>query len=325
MRAVQITETGGPEVMKVVEVPTPEPGDGEIRVAVAAAGLNYLDTYFRSGTYPASLPTVIGHECAGTVTAVGPGVDGFAIGDRIVTATGRGTYAEECLVPTAAAFPLADDVDLEVAAAAALQGLTAHYLAYSVFELAPGHRCLVHAGAGGVGGLLIQMAKRLGAEVFTTVGSEAKAELARASGADHVINYRETDFVEAVKALLPADCAGLDVVYDGVGKDTFDGGLTLLRPRGMMALFGGSSGQVAPFDLQRLNTGGSLMVTRPSLFHFMGPDEGPKRMADLFGWIASGDLQVAIGGRYSIDDAADAHGALEGRQTTGKILILPSS
>ncbi|MEL6983713.1 MAG: quinone oxidoreductase [Actinomycetota bacterium] len=322
MRAVQITETGGPEVMGVVDVPVPEPGPGQVRIEVAAAGLNFIDTYFRSGTYPGKLPMGIGHECAGTVSAVGDGVDGLAVGDAVVTAGTRGAYAEHCLAPAEQVFTLPDGIDLEVAAASALQGLTAHYLVRSTFPLAEGHRCLIHAGAGGVGGLLIQMAKMIGAEVFTTVGTAEKAEIARAHGADHVINYREADFVEAVKAEV-GDGPGLDVVYDGVGKDTFDGSLAVLRPRGMMALFGGSSGQVPPFDLQRLNAGGSLFVTRPSLGHYMAPPEGQQRVDELYGWIASGELEVAIGGRYPMAEAAEAHRALEGRQTTGKILILP--
>ncbi len=322
MRAVQITETGGPEVMQVVEAPVPEPGPGQVRISVAAAGLNFIDTYFRSGTYPGELPMGIGHECAGTVTALGDGVDGLAVGDQVVTAGTKGAYAEQCLAPAAQVFTLPDGIDLEVAAAAALQGLTAHYLVRSTFELAEGHRCLIHAGAGGVGGLLIQMAKMIGAEVFTTVGTKEKAAIAAAHGADHVINYRETDFVEAVKAEL-GDAPGLDVVYDGVGKDTFDGSLAVLRPRGTMALFGGSSGQVPPFDLQRLNAGGSLYVTRPSLGHYMAPPEGQQRVDELYGWIAAGQLNIPIGGRFPMADAAEAHRALEGRQTTGKILILP--
>jgi NADPH2:quinone reductase len=323
MRAVQITETGGPEVMGIVEVPIPEPGPGEVRIEVAAAGLNFIDTYFRSGTYKGSLPMGIGHECAGTVSGVGEGVDHLAVGDPVVTAGTRGAYAEHCLAPAVATFALPDGVDLEVAAASALQGLTAHYLVRSTFELAEGHRCLIHAGAGGVGGLLIQLAKMIGAEVFTTVGTEEKGEIARAHGADHVINYRTADFAAAVTAALPTGCAGLDVVYDGVGKDTFDGSLSVLRPRGMMVLFGGSSGQVPPFDLQRLNAGGSLYVTRPSLGHYMAPGEGQERVDELYGWIAAGELDVAIGGRYPMSEAADAHRALEGRLTTGKILILP--
>ena len=247
---------------------------------------------------------------------------GWPVGDEVVTAGTRGAYAEECLAPAVQVFTLPTGIDLEVAAAAALQGLTAHYLVRSTFPLAEGQRCLVHAGAGGVGGLLIQMAKLIGAEVFTTVGTEEKAEIARAHGADHVILYRQTDFVEAVKAQL-GDAPGLDVVYDGVGKDTFDGSLAVLRPRGMMALFGGSSGQVPPFDLQRLNAGGSLFVTRPSLGHYMAPPEGQQRVDELYGWIAAGDLTISIGARYPMADAAEAHRALEGRQTTGKVLILP--
>lgn len=322
MRAVQITETGGPEVMQVIDAPVPEPGPGQVRIEVAAAGLNFIDTYFRSGTYPGPLPMGIGHECAGTVTAVGDEVDGLSVGDAVVTAGTKGAYAEQCIAPAVQVFTLPDGIDLEVAAAAALQGLTAHYLVRSTFELREGHRCLIHAGAGGVGGLLIQMAKMIGAEVFTTVGTEEKAAIATGHGADHVINYRTDDFVDAVKTEL-GDLPGLDVVYDGVGKDTFDGSLAVLRPRGMMALFGGSSGQVPPFDLQRLNAGGSLYVTRPSLGHYMAPPEGQQRVDELYGWIAAGQLNVPVGGRYSMDDAAEAHRALEGRRTTGKILILP--
>ncbi|MEM9563566.1 MAG: quinone oxidoreductase [Actinomycetota bacterium] len=322
MRAVQITETGGPEVMAVVDVATPEPGPGQVRIAVAAAGLNFIDTYFRSGVYPGSLPMGLGRECAGTISAVGDGVTTLSVGDRVVTAGTTASYAEECLAPAAQVFTLPDGIDLEVAAASALQGLTAHYLVRSTFRLGEGHRCLIHAGAGGVGGLLIQLAKMLGAEVFTTVGTPEKAEIAAAHGADHVINYRETDFADAVRAEL-GDAPGLDVVYDGVGADTFDGSLSVLRPRGMMALFGGSSGQVPPFDLQRLNAGGSLFVTRPSLFHYMDPPEGQQRVDELYGWIVDGKLDVPIGGRYPIAEAADAHRALEGRLTTGKILILP--
>jgi NADPH2:quinone reductase len=323
MRAVQITENGGPEVMEVVDLPVPEPGPGQVRVRIEAAGLNFIDTYFRSGVYPGKLPMVLGVEGAGEVTAVGEGVQGLVVGDRVcASGGGGGAYAEECLFPAGVTFKVPDGIGLDQAAAAALQGLTAHYLVYSTFELQPGQTCLIHAGAGGVGGLLIQMAKRIGAEVYTTVGTAEKGEIAKAYGADHVINYRETDFVQAVKDGL-GDSPGLDVVYDGVGKDTFDGGLELLRTRGMMVLFGGSSGQVPPFDLQRLNAGGSLYVTRPSLGHYLGPGEGQQRADDLFGWIAAGDLEIAVGGRYPLEGVADAHRALEGRQTTGKILILP--
>ncbi|MGI9596647.1 MAG: quinone oxidoreductase family protein, partial [Acidimicrobiales bacterium] len=321
MRAVQIVETGGPEVMKLADVPIPEPGPGQVRIAVEAAGLNFLDTYLRSGVYPVEVPLLIGKECAGTVSAVGQGVDNLSVGDRVATPLADGTYADECIAPAPLTFRVPDGVDSATAAAAALQGLTAHYLAYSTFELQAGHRCLIHAGAGGVGGLLIQMAKRLGAEVFTTVGTDEKAAVAAEAGADHVIVYTAQDFVEAVRAEIGD--GGLDVVYDGVGKDTFDGGLSLLRPRGMMALFGGSSGQVPPFDLQRLNTAGSLFVTRPSLGHYIAPPEGQSRADDLFGWIASGELDIRIGARYGLEQAAEAHRALEGRLTTGKVLLLP--
>ena len=322
MRAVQISETGGPEVMQVADVPVPDPGAGQVRIAVGAAGLNFIDTYHRSGVYPVELPMTLGKEVAGTVTAVGTGVDSLAVGDRVMTPWGDGAYAEECLAGAAFSFKIPDEVDLETAAAAALQGLTAHYLAYSTSPLKAGDRCLIHAGAGGVGGLLIQIAKRIGAEVFTTVGTADKAEIARQAGADHIIDYSEQDFAVAVRDVIGAD-GGLDVVYDGVGKDTFDQGLTLLRPRGMMALFGGASGQVPPFDLQRLNQGGSLFVTRPALGHHIQPGEGQQRADELLGWIAAGELNVRIGARFALEDAADAHRALEGRATTGKVLIIP--
>ncbi len=322
MRAIQIEETGGPDVMELVEAPMPEPGPGQVRIEVAAAGLNFIDTYFRSGVYPAKLPLVLGRECAGTVSGVGEGVAGLGVGDRVCAPMVGATYAEHCLGDADAVYPVPDGVELEIAAAAALQGLTAHYLVTDTFELGAGQRCLIHAGAGGVGGLLIQLAKRIGAEVFTTVGSDEKAEVARRAGADHVINYREVDFVAAVRAEL-GDRGGLDVVYDGVGKDTFDGGLELLRPRGMFVLFGGSSGQVPPFDLQRLNAGGSLYVTRPSLVHYLTPPEGRQRSDELFRWIADGELEISIGARYPLEEAAAAHRALEGRSTTGKVLILP--
>ncbi len=321
MRAIQITETGGPEVMRVVDLPEPEPGPGQVLIDVAAAGLNFIDTYFRSGTYPGKLPMTLGMEASGVVAAVGDGVDNLAVGDRVTTPFAGGTYAERCVGAATGTFKVPDAVDLELAAAVALQGLTAHYLAYSTFPLAPGHRCLIHAGAGGVGGLLIQMAKNLGAEVFTTVGTQEKAAIAAEAGADHIILYNETDFAEAVREEIGD--GGLDVVYDGVGKDTFDRSLSLLRPRGMMALFGGSSGQVPPFDLQRLNSGGSLFVTRPSLGHYIAPPEGQERTDDLFASMDAGELSVRIGATFPLEEAAEAHRALEGRETIGKVLILP--
>lgn len=321
MRAVQITETGGPDVMKVVDLPDPTPGPGQVLIDVAAAGLNFIDTYFRSGTYPGQLPMVLGKEAAGVVAAVGDGVTTVAVGDRVTTPFCDGTYAERCLAGAAAVFKVPETVDLDDAAAVALQGMTAHYLAYSTFPLASGHRCLIHAGAGGVGGLLIQMAKTLGAEVFTTVGTEEKAAVAADAGADHIIRYDEVDFADAVRDQVGD--GGLDVVYDGVGKDTFDRGLELLRPRGMMVLFGGSSGQVPPFDLQRLNAGGSLFVTRPSLGHYIAPPEGQERADALFASMAAGELSIRIGATFALDEAAEAHRALEGRLTTGKVLIRP--
>ncbi len=322
MRAVQISETGGPDVMELVDLPVPEPGTGQVRIAVEAAGINFIDTYHRSGVYPMDLPMVLGKEVAGTVSAVGEGVNTLTVGDRVMTPWGDGGYADECLATASFVFRIPDSVDAETAAAAALQGLTAHYLATASYQLKPSDRCLIHAGAGGVGGILIQMAKNIGAEVFTTVGSEAKAEIAHEARADHVILYSEENFADAVRAITGPD-DGLEVVYDGVGKSTFDDGLGLLAPRGTFALFGGASGQVPPFDLQRLNAGGSLFITRPSLGHFIQPGEGQRRADELLEWIAAGDVKIRIGARFALEEAAAAHSALEGRQTVGKVLLIP--
>ncbi|MDX1450357.1 MAG: quinone oxidoreductase [Acidimicrobiia bacterium] len=319
MQAIVVEKRGGPEVLRWTEVPDPVPGVGEVIVDVAAAGVNFIDTYQRSGVYDRPLPFTPGLEVAGTIAAIGSGVDGFEVGDRVVTVRAEGGYAQRTLVSVDAVLNVPDTVGLERAAAVALQGFTAHYLVTDTFPLQPGHRCLIHAGAGGVGGLLVQMAKMRGAEVFTTVGSPDKAEVARAAGADHVIEYRTVDFAEAVRDIIGD--AGLDVVYDGVGKRTFDAGLGLLRPRGMFVLFGGASGQVPPFDLQRLNSGGSLYVTRPSLFHYMQEGDGQRRADDVFGWIAEGSLDVRIGAEFATADAAKAHIALESRATTGKVLL----
>ena len=322
MRAIQVTETGGPEVMRVVEIDPPVPGPGQVQVTTAAAGLNFIDTYLRAGVYPAEVPFVLGKEGSGTVSAVGADVSGLAVGDRVMAPMAAGSYAEAFLSPAHATFPVPPDVDLETAAAVALQGLTAHYLVTSSYPLAAGDKCLIHAGAGGVGGLLIQMAKQVGAEVFTTVGTDEKADVARRAGADHVIVYTRDEFAPAVRDVIGPD-GGLDVVYDGVGKSTFDAGLDLLRPRGTFVLFGGASGQVPPFDLQRLNRGGSLFITRPSLGHHLAPGAGHRRAEELLGWVGNGTLEVNIGARFSLEDAADAHRALEGRQTTGKVLLIP--
>lgn len=321
MRAVQIKETGGPDVMEVVEVSAPDPGPGEVRIEVGAAGVNFIDTYHRSGVYPVDLPMTLGKEVAGTVTAVGDGVESLGVGDRVMTPWGDGGYADECVAGAAFTFKIPDDVDFETAAACALQGMTAHYLVTSSYELKPGDRCLIHAGAGGVGGILIQMAKNLGAEVFTTVGTAEKADIAREAGADHVIVYTEVEFEEAIREVIGDE--GLHVVYDGVGKSTFDAGLDLLRPRGTFVLFGGASGQVPPFDLQRLNRGGSLFITRPSLGHHIQPPEGQERADELLRWIAAGQVEIRIGERFPLSAAADAHRALEGRNTVGKVLLIP--
>ncbi len=303
-------------------MPDPTAGLGEIVVDVAAAGLNYIDTYHRTGLYPVELPFVPGLEGAGTVTAVGPGVTTIGVGDQVAWATNPGSYAGSLSLRADNVVKVPDDIDLEVAAALPLQGMTAHFLATSTYPLGPGDRCLIHAGAGGVGLLLIQIAKLRGAEVFATVGTPEKAELAAAAGADHTILYRDVDFAEAM-----VDLAGerpLDVVFDGVGKSVFAQSLTLLRQRGMMVTFGNASGPVDPISPLELSANGSLFLTRPTLFHYLRThSEMQSRADDLFGWVASGDLDVRIGARYALRDAAEAHRALEGRATSGKVLLIP--
>jgi NADPH2:quinone reductase len=322
MWGIQIDEQGGPEVMAWRELPDPVAGPGQVVVEVGAAGLNFIDTYQRSGLYKVALPYVLGLEGAGAVIEVGEGVASLAVGDRVAWATCPGSYAERVAVPAEQAMVVPDGISWDVAAALPLQGMTAHYLAVDTFPLSPGDRCLIHAGAGGVGLLLIQIAKLRGAEVFTTVGTPEKAELARAAGADHTILYRDVDFAEAI-----TDIAGerpLDVVYDGVGKSVFQQSLTLIRPRGMMVTFGNASGPVDPISPLELSANGSLYLTRPTLFHHTtGPGELQRRADDLFGWIAAGQLDVRIGARFALADAADAHRALEGRETTGKVVLTP--
>ncbi len=322
MQAIRVNEHGGPEVLAWESIPRPQPGDGELLVQLEAAGVNYIDTYHRTGLYPRDVPFTLGLEGAGTVVEAGSNVEGFEDGSRVAWAGAPGSYAQYVIVPAQAAVHVPDGVRSDVAAAVMLQGMTAHYLATDTYPLDAGERCLIHAGAGGVGLLLIQIAKLLGAEVFATVSTEEKAALALAAGADHVINYTEVDFGDAVEAV--AGPKALDVVYDGVGAATFDRGLELLRPRGLMALFGQSSGVVEPFDLGRLSRLGSLYVTRPSLFAYIAdrPDL-ERRAADVFAWIAAGQLDVRIGARFPLAQAADAHRALEGRQTTGKVLLEP--
>jgi NADPH:quinone reductase len=322
VRAVVVREPGGPDVLEVQTRPMPEPDAGELVVEVAASGVNFKDVYQREGIYPVATPFVLGSECAGTVTAVGPGVVDVSVGDRVATAGGSGTHATHAVVAESAAVPVPERVALDVAAAAMLQGMTAHYLVNSTYPLRAGEVALVHAAAGGVGQLLVQLAKAKGARVVATVGSAAKVDVATAAGADDVIRYDQVDdLAAAVRELVPD---GVDVAYDGVGKATFEASLGSLRRRGLLALFGAASGQVPPFDLQRLNPAGSLFVTRPTLDHYVADrDELVWRSGDLFRAIASGELRVEISGRYGLDEAGQAYRDLEGRGTTGKLLIVP--
>lgn len=323
MWAIQIDEHGGPEVLQWRELPDPVAGPGQVVAEVRAAGLNFIDTYQRSGLYQVTLPHVLGLEGAGTVVAVGDGVDRLAVGDRVAWATCPGSYAERVALPAAQVMRVPDGVPWDVAATIPLQGMTAHFLAVDTFPLTAGDRCLVHAGAGGVGLLLIQIAKRCGAEVFTTVGTAAKAELAAAAGADHTILYNDDDFVEAVRAITGEE-RPLDVVYDGVGRTVFRPSLTLIKMRGTMVTYGNASGPVEPISPLELSANGSLYLTRPTLFHHVtSRDEIQRRADDLFAWVADGSLDVRVGARYALSDAADAHRAIEGRATTGKVLLEP--
>ncbi len=322
MRAIRVEAVGGPEALQVREVPVPEPGDGEARVRVTASGVNFIDVYTRTGAYKVPPPFTPGMEAAGVVDAVGPGVSGVSVGDRVAYAMQIGSYAEQAIVPAWKLVPVPEDVDLEVAAAVMLQGMTAHYLTQSTVQLGEGQTALVHAAAGGVGLLLTQIAKRCGAVVYGTVSTEEKAALAKAAGLDEVIRYTEVDFQEEVARLTNG--TGVDVVYDSVGKDTFDRSMACLRPRGYLVLYGQSSGAVPPVDPQRLNRGGSLYLTRPSLGHYMtDAEEAASRAGDLFRWIREGKLNVRIGESHSLEDAGLAHERLTGRKTTGKVLLIP--
>jgi NADPH2:quinone reductase len=322
MKAIQIHETGGPEVLRLAEVPIPQPGAGQVLIRVEAAGVNFIEIYFRKGVYKAALPFTPGSEAAGTVEVLGPGVTGFNAGDRVASVSVLGSYAEYALVPAAQLVKVPAGLTPEQAAAAMLQGMTAHYLSHSTFALKAGDTALVHAGAGGVGLLLTQMASRLGARVIATVSTPAKAELSRAAGAAEVILYTEQDFEAEVKRLTGGK--GVDVVYDSVGKTTFEGSLNCLRPRGLLVLFGASSGPVPPFDLIQLSSKGSLFVTRPTLAHYVATRaELEGRSGDVLGWVARGELKLRTEFVYPLAEATQAQTDLEARRTTGKILLKP--
>jgi NADPH:quinone reductase len=322
MRAIQVNSYGGPEALELVEVGTSQPGPGQVLVDVAACGVNYIDTYQRSGIYQVPLPLVLGLEGAGTVAAVGSGVMDLAVGDRVAWAAGQGSYAERVLVPAAQAIPVPDGVSDELAAAVPLQGMTAQYLATCTYPVQAGDTVIVHAAAGGVGLLLTQIVKMRGGRVIATVSTEEKAALAGRAGADEVVRYDQVDFAAEARRLT--DGAGVAAVFDGVGRTTFDASLSTLRRRGMMVLYGASSGPVPPVDPQRLNSGGSLFLTRPSLGHYTATrEELLERAGEVFGWIAAGKLDVRIGGRYSLAEAGRAHEDLQGRRTTGKLLLVP--
>lgn len=321
MRAIRIHKYGGPEVLNYEEVPTPEPGPGEARVKIEAVGVNYIDIYHRTGLYPGALPFTPGMEAAGVVDAVGSGVSEVRPGDRVAYAMQQGSYADYAIVSAWKLVPLPDNLSIQDAAAAMLQGMTAHYLTRSTYPLKQGETALIHAAAGGVGLLLIQMAKRLGAKVFGTVSTEEKAKLAKEAGADEVILYTQTDFEDAIKKLTNGE--GVHVVYDSVGQTTFEKSLNCLRPRGYMALFGQSSGSVPPVDL-RVLARGSFFITRPTLAHYAANRaELLERSGDLFRWIASGELKLRIDKTFPLAEAAEAQKQLEGRKTSGKLLLIP--
>lgn len=322
MKAIQIHATGGPDVLQLAELEIPEPGPGQVLIRVEAVGVNFIEIYFRKGVYKATMPLVPGSEAAGTVEKLGPGVSGFEEGDLVASVSVMGSYAEYALVPADKLIKVPSRLSPEQAAAAMLQGMTAHYLAYSTFELKAGDTALVHAGAGGVGLLLTQIAARLGAKVISTVSTKEKAELSREAGAAHVILYNDQDFEAEVKRITGGK--GVDVVYDSVGKTTFDKSLNCLRPRGLLALFGASSGPVAPFDLIQLSSKGSLFITRPTLWHYVATRaELEWRAGKILDWAATGELKLRTEHMYPLAEAAQAHIDLEGRKTTGKILLEP--
>jgi NADPH2:quinone reductase len=322
MRAIQILQTGGPEVLTLSNLPDPQPAAGQVLLRIEASGVNFIDTYFREGRYPAALPYTLGQEAAGTIVAVAPDVTGFAPGDRVAWCGIPGAYAELAVAPAARLIRIPEGVTTQQAAAAILQGMTAHYLLHSAFVPRSGDKVLIHAGAGGTGLLLLQMAKRLGLHVITTVSTDEKAALARGAGADDVILYTREDLVARVKEISGG--AGLPVVYDSVGKSTFEQSLQCLRPRGTLVLFGGASGAVPPFDLIRLSTMGSLYVTRPTLKDYVATRADlEERAGDVFRMVADGSLKLRVAHTYALTDAAQAHRDLESRKTTGKLLLIP--
>jgi NADPH2:quinone reductase len=322
MKAIQVSQTGGPEVLTLVDIEVPTPKANEALVEIKASGVNFIDVYFREGRYPAPLPFINGQEAAGVIKEVGSEVTEFKPGDRVAYTSALGSYAEFAAVPAARLVKIPEALNLEHAAAAMLQGMTAHYLVNSTYKLQSGETALIHAAAGGVGLLLVQMAKKIGARVIATAGSEEKAQLAREAGADECIIYTQSDFETETKRLTEGK--GVHVVYDGVGKATFEKDLEVLRPRGYLVLFGGSSGAVPPFDLIKLSQKGSLFVTRPTLAHYtLTREELEWRASEVLGAIAKGNLKLRIHKNYPLAEAAQAHRDLEGRKTTGKLLLTP--
>lgn len=322
MKAVRVHTPGGPEVLRFDDVPEPTPGAGQAVVKIAAAGVNFIDVYFRTGAYKAPLPLTLGLEAAGTVSAIGSGVTDVKVGDSVAWTGVPASYAEMNAVPADRLVKLPAGMSPKDGAASMLQGLTAHYLVKSSYPLKKGDTCLVHAAAGGMGLLLCQMGKMLGATVIGTVSTEEKAALAKGAGADHVILYSRQDFEPEVKSITGG--RGVDVVYDGVGATTFDKSLNCLRPRGFMILFGAASGPVPPLDLQVINVRGSLFVQRPSLNHHIATrEELLQRAGDVLGWVRDGKVKLRIEHQFPLAQASEAHKALEGRKTTGKILLIP--
>ena len=322
MKAIRIHRAGGPEMLQLEEVPQAEPARGEVRVRLEAIGVNYIDTYHRTGLYPLDLPFTPGIEGAGVVEEVGPAVEDVRVGDRVAFANSLGAYCGQKVVAAKALARLPEGMDSRTAAAAMVQGITAHYLTRSTFPLRPGNKVLVHAAAGGVGLLLVQLAKRFGATVFGTVGNREKAEAATAAGADHVILYTQTNFATEIEKLTNGE--GVDVVYDSVGKETYERSMACLVPRGMLVLFGNASGPVPPIDPLALAKGGSIFLTRPTVAHYIR-DRGEflGRVDEIFAWIQSGELRLTVDRALPLSEAAEAHRLLEGRKTKGKLLLVP--